>query len=113
MSGQTDPYLAARAEFEVLHNQLTDLSTAMASVAAALRSNPGEFMFSNIPGGLPPATPMGGRSKSFDGRQWPSAEQIQQLLIRWHAARGKMMGAWADVPVEGRAGLQPPPAAAR
>jgi hypothetical protein len=96
----------------VVHTQLTDVATAMGSVSAALRSNPGEVMFSNISGGLPPETPMGGRSKSFDGRQWQSAEQIQQLLIRWHAARNKMMGAWADVPSQARAGLQPPPTAA-
>lgn len=113
MSSPAEAYLAARAEFEVVQAQLADIATAIDGVAAALRSAPGAFMFSNIPGGRPPETPIGGRSKSFDGRQWQSAEQIQRLLISWHAARDKMMGAWAEVPGEARAGLQPPPAAAK
>jgi hypothetical protein len=113
MSNPADAYLAARAEFEVVHTQLMDIATAIDSVAAALRSAPGAVMFSNLPGGRPPETPRGGRSKSFDARQWPSAEQIQRLLISWHAARDKMMAAWAAISDPVRAGLQPPPAAAQ
>ncbi|HEX6031454.1 MAG TPA: hypothetical protein VFY90_08475 [Tepidiformaceae bacterium] len=48
--------------------------------------------------------------KTFlDGKTWPSAQEIGDRLVAWHAANEETRSAWAEVPAELQSGLQKPP----
>ncbi len=48
--------------------------------------------------------------ETIDALQWPTAQQIADVLMIWHAARHEARTAWQKVPPADRAGLPEPPA---
>ena len=109
MTSAVDEYLSDRQEFQRIEDELDRYAEITKAVATALGFSRGRFIFSNTQPGLPAEAGMAPDSKSVDGRGWPTAEQIQEALSRWHDAKHKMHNAWNQIPNEHRAALQKPP----
>jgi membrane protease subunit (stomatin/prohibitin family) len=104
-----DQYLAAKTEFERLDKEVAAIASLLMTVAAALRNDPGRFIFTNCSVGLPAEASLGG-GISVDSNGWQTPQQIQELLAKWHQAKSAMQQAWSSVPSEHRSSLVPPPA---
>jgi len=104
-----DAYLDARAEFERHNEQVEALARVLSQVARAVAQRPGHFSFTNCSVRLPPQASMGPFAVGVDANDWRSAQQIHELLAKWHEARSAMIKAWQGLPQHWRRGVQPPP----
>ena len=108
MAGETDRYLEARAAFARSSAEMDGVANTLQEVGVGLREHRSKFHFSNVPTGLPMEAVMNPRSPTVDANRWLTADQIQQALARWHAARTEMTNAWSAIPRDIQPGLQPP-----
>jgi len=46
---------------------------------------------------------------SINPDNWPSAQQLAEVLSGWHQSRHAVNNAWNAIPRDRRVGLQPPP----
>jgi hypothetical protein len=104
-----DAYLAARAAFERVNANVTNLGTQIARVGEILKVNRSSFCFSNTEGGFPAEVVMGRQSRTEDGNTWPSAKAINAALMEWHQTRQAMLTAYGSIPQDQRSGVVPPP----
>ncbi|MFI5015269.1 MAG: hypothetical protein ACHQAY_23285 [Hyphomicrobiales bacterium] len=103
-----DAYLKARAAFVAKDKVLKDTGLAIRQVGELLSSTPGRVIFGNIPGlGVSASNAL--NAVAVDANQWLSARQIMEMIIDWDAKKREMMTTWGAIPVEIKAGLQPPP----
>jgi hypothetical protein len=102
----TDAYLDAKKAYEDHSQALRAFAATLRKVSDAIAANPGRFIISNVATGLPMSA-MGG--SSVNGDEWKSADQIQQMLLKWHQLRDRMLQAWESVPNDRKNGLVPPP----
>jgi hypothetical protein len=109
MSVQSDNYIAKRIAFNEIQRERDALISFLVSTIAEMNQSPETFHFANTPGGLPPEVTMSRNSPNIDGRRWPTAEDIQSQVIKWHAAKREMLEAWRGVPEAEHGALQPPP----
>ena len=109
MASPVDEYLSVRQEFQKAEDEINRYAEITKTVSSALERSRSRFIFSNTNPGLPSEAGMSRDSTSVDGKGWPTAEQIQEALSRWHDARGEMQSAWSRVPDEHRSSLQQPP----
>lgn len=107
---ETDNYLDRRAEFERVDADVTALARDITAVGTALTTGRGRFSFANCPTGLPAEAVMSRYSVSANANDWKTAQQIMELLAKWHDAKSKMLSAWTAVPAHRRSALQPPAA---
>ena len=108
MSEPTKDYLDSVAELKRAVKNASDVVGIVVAVGRALQKDPLNFAFTNLNVPLPPG--VGGKEgASADAAKWPTAEQIQQALAGWHAARELARRAWNDVPDVRRRSLTPPP----
>lgn len=61
-------------------------------------------------GGYPSEIVMGPKKAvgSIDANNWPTALQIHEALIAWHAARNEVMAKWNSIPEDQKIGLASP-----
>jgi len=101
-------YLDAQEKYENVSNDLANIVNILESVSKNIKQNPGGFSFSNTKCGLPPSAIFATMGNSINANDWKSAEEIQQLLSQWHAARDSVRNAWNAVPVQDRKHLHEP-----
>src|SRR5437773_10374175 len=104
-----EEYAQKKAAFDQVNRERQGIINTLEGLAGALRENPDGFHFSNIEGGFPAEVIFGRNSPSFDGRRWPSAQNIQNALVQWHQARQEMHGSWDRLTPEQKGAMQPPP----
>src|SRR2546426_9350132 len=61
-----------------------------------------KVMISNGKHGFPPEISANMRSPTVDVRNWPTADQLEQVLVDWHNARQAAQNAWLQVPLDRR-----------
>mgnify|MGYP003335738749 CR=1 FL=1 len=93
MADAVRKYLDARRRLDDIESDLNNVTGAVSTVAEALKNNRGRFMFSDIAPEMPPEIALGHTTR-LSGDQWPTAERIQELLIRWHVARREALTDW-------------------
>lgn len=57
-------------------------------------------------GGFPPH--LMGSNRTINADDWPTGQQIGQLLSRWHSVRFETQQAYERIPLSEREGIQPP-----
>lgn len=111
MTNDVEGYLASRARFIEINARRRAAGDLIANVGTLLKTDPRRLGFANVGIGLPMNVAYAKDRLTFDGKQWPSAPEIQKQLADWHAARAELQGIWMKLPAEIRDGLQPPPEA--
>lgn len=81
----TERYFEAMNEFDNVCAAALDTISVVVAVGAKLRERPESFMFSNVSQGMPAEVALT-QTQSFNAQQWPTAEQIQVAMYRWHEA---------------------------
>ncbi|HWD26746.1 MAG TPA: hypothetical protein VG387_06255 [Rhizomicrobium sp.] len=103
-------YAQKKAAFERATAERTQLLGRTHEIVTAMMKAPDQFHFSSCQsayGGFPPGVAMG-RGTSVPASEWPTAQQIQDVLVRWHAAREDAMNAWRALPKDEQSAMQPP-----
>lgn len=104
-----DAYIAGRAEFIRINDEITALAANISSVGQALTARREVFSFSNTGVGMPMEVSLVQGNPSADGDRWPSAKQIMERLAAWHAAKNALRNAWQALSPDQQAALHPPP----
>lgn len=100
-------YLDATRQLDEITDELNSVIAVVGTVAEALKTKPGRFMFSDVVPELPPEIVLGHATR-VEGDKWPAAERIQSLLLAWHSARKQVMAAWGAVHKVDQAHLRAP-----
>lgn len=103
-----EAYAKAKAEFDRATAERTQIIGRTHEIIKALAQSPDRFHFSNCEGGFPMEVIMNRASPSASAEQWPTAQQIQNTLVRWHNTRASTMDAWQALSTEQRSVMQPP-----
>lgn len=98
-------YLDARNEFDQATRNAGRLTDIIVEAGRHLQRWQ-EVTVSNVGVGFP-AELIGG--PSIDAHQWPTAEELAEVLASWHDARHTTRNAWRAVPDSDHQGLQSPP----
>lgn len=53
--------------------------------------------------------PIEAHGESIDANNWPSAQQLAEVLSEWHKVYHAVNNAWNAIPKDRRVGIQPPP----
>jgi hypothetical protein len=86
MADSVRKYLDAMHQLDEIADELGGVFNTIGMVAEALRTKPARFIFSDVAPDLPPEVVLGHATR-VEGDKWPSAEIIQELLLRWHTAK--------------------------
>ncbi|MCJ2115170.1 hypothetical protein MKK65_00905 [Methylobacterium sp. J-001] len=106
MAGEIEAYLNARLAFEECRTEIETIADEIVRVGALIKKDPARICFSDTENDLPPGSFSG---QKYPASDWKSASELQNLLVRFHAARANLRAAWTVVPPALRSGLQPPP----
>ena len=107
-------YVRARAAFAGAEQDLDRTVARVQGITHRFAQNPRRFGFSGLTPALPPEilaakrAPWGERTDIVPAREWPGAEQIQQAVVRWHAARAAVEAAYDAIPKAQRGAVVPP-----
>lgn len=105
MKELADEYLKARAEFIRVQGELRRIRDTVTTVARMLHSRPDRLLFRN----LSSAAPRVAKSRvEIAAEDWPTAEQLQALLVRWRGARKRMLDCWRRLPRDQQATVERP-----
>jgi hypothetical protein len=88
MAGAIEAYLEARRKFHSISADVYDLGSELARIGEAMCDEPTEV--------------------NFDAKQWKSAQEIQEMLTLYQAAKNAMDTSWEQIPRDHRYGLLPP-----
>ena len=108
MADDIRAYLEARAAFVAIDDAVQQAVKTVSFVVTRLTSSPRGVYFNGVetsPTYQSEMKPTGG----LDGGAWPSADQLQNSLNRWHEARTETQRTWQALPPNLREGLQGPP----
>lgn len=105
MTELADEYLKARAEFIQVQGKLRRIRDTVTTVAQILHSRPDHLIFRD----LSSADPRVGKGRvEIAAEDWPTAEQLQALLVRWRGARKRMLDCWRRLPRDQQATVERP-----
>jgi hypothetical protein len=103
MAGEIEAYLRARKAFEQIANDIEELAEEVVEIGECLRDDPTDISFDNAGVRLSVSA-----SRTFDAKDWKSAQEIQTMLAQYHTAMDDMHSLWKKVPADLRDGLMPP-----
>ena len=66
----------------------------LSEIVKRFERSPDTFFFSNCGGGLPAEIVLKYGSSSADASVWPTAQQIQDILVEWYNAKHAAENAW-------------------
>jgi len=107
-------YVRARAAFARAERELERYAARVRGIARRFTDDPRRFGFAGVKPALPEdlvsasRAPRGGRSDIVPAHEWPAAEQIQQAVVSWHAARAAVAAAYDAIPRDQRNAVVPP-----
>ena len=107
-------YVRARGNFARAEQDLDRYAARVQAIARRFTQDPRRFGFAgfkpSLPGEVVAASRArrAGRSDIVPAHEWPTAEQIQQAVVAWHAAREAVAAAYAAIPRSQRAAVVPP-----
>jgi hypothetical protein len=108
-------YARARAAFARAEQELDHYAAGVLGIARAFVQDPRHFGFSGIEPKLPPEVLAAKRSLGGPdirpAREWPTAQEIQEAVARWHGARAAVEAAYEAIPRALRDAVVPPPGA--
>lgn len=105
-----DSYIQKRAQFVEVQKQRDAMIKLVCDLGSSMQRSPDTFHFSNTSGGGYPAEiALSRAAPSFDTRQWPTADQLHAVLVKWHEAKHALNSAWSALTQEQKQALQPPP----
>ncbi len=107
MADAVRKYLDAMRQLDDLTDELGGIIGIVGAVAEALKTKPARFMFNDTAPELPAEVVLGHATR-IEGDKWPSAEKIQELLLRWHNAKKQALSAWAAIHKADQAHLKSP-----
>jgi hypothetical protein len=107
MADAVRKYLDAMHQLDEVTDELGGIVSVIGAVAEALKSKPARFMFSDITPELPSEVVLGHATR-VEGDKWPSAEKIQDLLLRWHTAKKQALAAWSAISKSDQSHLKSP-----
>lgn len=99
-------YQQAVSEIQAAIHEAERMVQIVSSGAALLRNNWKRTMMSNVDGGFPAEIALS--SKSFNGREWPTGQQLADVLVRYHNACRNLQNAYRAIPDSQRAVVQEP-----
>ncbi len=97
-------YQDALQDFNSATKEAEGLVMAITSVANALRDWKRVTVADNKTG-----FPLEAHGYSINPDNWPTIQQIAEVLSGWHRVRHVMNNKWNAIPHDRRVGLQPPP----
>lgn len=98
-------YLESRRDFARVDADVDRLMGRVREAGEALEHKRAKFAFA---GTLPPVPVDSSAGSPQSGDSWLTAQQIHELLVRWHGARKAVKLAWHKVPGDLRDGLVAP-----
>ena len=101
-------YIDAKRELDSLTEKVKKLQRFIEDVGNALR-NPFRFMVSNVSVGFPPEVAMAGGIPTLNASEWPTAQQIAELLSSLHKAYHNALNAFMGIPEPDRKNVAPLP----
>jgi hypothetical protein len=101
-------YIQKKTLFENVTAERTQMIGVLHGATRAMAEAPSAFHFSNCAGGFPPEVAFNRAAPTFDAQQWPTAQQIQNVLVRWHSAREGVLNAWRALSQSEQKAMQPP-----
>lgn len=86
------------------------LSLTVSRAASVLSLNGwNKAVISNAAGGYPPELILANTNNTINANEWPTAQQMTDILLAWHKAREEMRNAYAAIPESQRSVVKPPP----
>lgn len=101
-------YAQKKSAFERATAERLHMIGKLHEATKAMVQSPELFHFSNCDGGFPPEVIMNRAAPTFDAGGWPSAQQIQSVLVRWHDARKSVLDAWRSLSQDEQRSMRPP-----
>jgi hypothetical protein len=108
MSTAMDEYVKRKAALEQATAARALMLGRLHETTKAMMQSPDLFHFANCQhGGFPPEVIMNRAAPSADANGWPTAQQIQDVLVAWHNARGAAVNAWRALSGDEQKVMQP------
>lgn len=103
-----EDYAAKKTAFDRATAERTQIIGRAHEIAKAMAQSPALFHFANCEGGFPAEVVMNRAAPTVAADQWPTAQQIQNVLVRWHSAKADAENAWRALSEDQRKAMQPP-----
>ncbi len=104
-----EDYAAALEQFKKADSELDQTAKFISVVGNLLGKKRHKVKLSHVPGSFPASVILDNSMEPYDGRAWPDAVKLNQMLSAWHHAREKLKSAWQEMPKEQREIVLPPP----
>jgi len=107
---QVTEYLEANKAFEAAKANVSSMTKAIQSYGRDLQTRPKDAFFVNA--SILPPTKSGvhfiHESLAWDAKDWPSADQINQVLLDYIQSEQRIKTVWQAMPSELQAAMKPP-----
>jgi hypothetical protein len=103
-----EEYVQARAAFEAATDERSSVIARLSNIVKSLEHSPELFQFTNCTGGFPIEVATNRAAPTANATEWPSAQQIQDILVRWHNAKFEAENAWSRLTPDQQKAMQPP-----
>lgn len=105
----SDEYIHIRAKFLELDLRKNALSSIIEKVSRELTEDEPNLMITDTSLGMPPETMLSKKAVKIMANQWPTPQQIMELLRDRHYHHQRLNEAWRQLPAHLQESLQPPP----
>ncbi len=103
MADQVRAYVDARKRCGAVFAALHRMHDVIASVGDILKRQPETLGFSGTAHSIPSEM-----NELVNSSEWPTVADLQGVLVQCHRTLADVQTAWASVPADDRASLQPP-----
>ncbi len=104
-----DKYLTALQEFEKVDAAIKETAHRVMDFCEKLEKHPAHTTLTGVKAEILFSTESIARPYAMKGSDWPSAEELQAMISRWHETYRAMTEAWKAVPEHWKANFKEPP----
>lgn len=109
LSPKVEECLSSLKEAFETSDKIEKIRRVLLAVAAGLGDNLDTFYFTNIQAPSIAEITMGANKQGIDGKEWPTPEIIQELVVKYAKAKLKSKEAYAQMPTSEQRSIQFPP----
>lgn len=103
-----EDYANKKAAFDRVTAERTQIIARTHEIVKAMAQSPNLFHFANCEGGFPAEVALNRTAPTVSADEWPTAQKIQNVLSRWHAAKFAAETAWRALSPDQQKAMNPP-----